>query len=53
MFQEFKINNLEQFPKDLDALLNQQREIINNITANDETSYKKVLKPLQDLYRDR
>ena len=49
MFQEFKINNLEQFPQDLDALLNQQREIINNITANDETSYEKVLKPLQDL----
>jgi len=49
MFQEFKINNLEQFPKDLDALLNQQRAIINNITANNETSYEKVLKPLQDL----
>ena len=49
MFQEFKITNLEQFPQDLDALLNQQREIINNITANDEISYKKVLKPLQDL----
>ena len=28
MFQEFKINNLEQFPQDLDALLNQQRAII-------------------------
>lgn len=49
MFQEFKINNLEQFPQDLDALLNHQREIINNITTNDETSYEKVLKPLQDL----
>ena len=49
MFQEFKINNLEQFPQDLDALLNHQREIINNITTNDEISYEKVLKPLQDL----
>jgi len=49
MFQEFKINNLEQFPQDLDDLLNHQREIINNITTNDETSYEKVLKPLQDL----
>jgi len=49
MFQEFKINNLEQFPQDLDALLNHQREIINNITTNDERSYEKVLKPLQDL----
>ena len=49
MFKEFKINNLEQFPQDLDALLNHQREIINNITTNDERSYEKVLKPLQDL----
>ena len=49
MFQEFKITNLEQFPQDLNALLNQQRAIINNITANNETSYEKVLKPLQDL----
>ena len=49
MFQEFKITNLEQFPQDLDALLNHQREIINNITTNDERSYEKVLKPLQDL----
>ncbi|MCW8821768.1 MAG: M3 family peptidase, partial [Sulfurovum sp.] len=49
MFQKFKINNLEQFPQNLDVLLNQQREIIHNITTNDETSYEKVLKPLQDL----
>jgi len=49
MFQEFKIDNLEQFPQDLDALLNKQREIIKDITQNNETSYEKVLKPLQDL----
>ncbi|MEA2047822.1 MAG: M3 family metallopeptidase [Campylobacterota bacterium] len=49
MFQEFKINNLEQFPQDLDTLLNKQREIINDITTNDEKSYETVLKPLQDL----
>ena len=49
MFQEFKIDNLEQFPKELDALLNRQREIIKDITENNETSYEKVLKPLQDL----
>ncbi len=49
MFQEFKINNLEQFPKDLDTLLNQQREIINEITDNAENNYENVLKPLQDL----
>ena len=49
MFQEFKINNLEKFPKDLDTLLNQQREIINEITTNTKISYAEVLKPLQDL----
>jgi len=49
MFQEFKIDNLEQFPQDLDMLLNRQREIISDITANDDISYEKVLKPLQDL----
>jgi len=49
MFQEFKINNLEQFPQDLEKLLNQQRTVINNITTSNNTSYEKVLKPLQDL----
>lgn len=49
MFQEFKIHDLEQFPKELETLLNQQRETIKEITASDETSYERVLKPLQDL----
>ena len=49
MFQKFKIDNLEQFPKNLDALLNRQRETINEITTNAEINYEKVLKPLQDL----
>jgi oligopeptidase A len=49
MFQEFKLTNLEQFPNELETLLNQQRETINTITTSDETSYEKVLKPLQDL----
>ena len=49
MFQKFKIDNLEQFPKNLDALLNRQRETINDITTNAEINYEKVLKPLQDL----
>jgi len=49
MFQEFKIDNLEQFPKELERLLNQQRETINEITASNEISYERVLKPLQDL----
>jgi len=49
MFQEFKIDNLNRFPKDLDRLLNKQRKIINTITHNEESAYEKILKPLQDL----
>jgi len=49
MFQNFHIDNLENFPKELDSLLNKQRSIIDNITKSDDTSYDKVLKPLQDL----
>ncbi|NKQ39971.1 MAG: M3 family metallopeptidase [Sulfurovum sp.] len=49
MFQNFHINNLENFPKELGSLLDKQRNTINNITKSPETSYEKVLKPLQDL----
>jgi len=49
MFQNFHIDNLEDFPKTLDALLNQQRTIIDKITKSKDTSYAQVLKPLQDL----
>ncbi|TNF44580.1 MAG: M3 family peptidase [Epsilonproteobacteria bacterium] len=49
MFQEFKIDNLAQFSHDLNILLDQQREIISDITKSDEISYEKILKPLQDL----
>ncbi len=49
MFQNFHLDNLENFPKELDTLLNQQRTIIEGITKSNDTSYDKVLKPLQDL----
>ncbi len=49
MFQEFKINDLKQFPQELEKLLNQQRAVINTITTSNDTSYEKILKPLQDL----
>ncbi|HIP52227.1 MAG TPA: M3 family peptidase [Campylobacterales bacterium] len=48
-FQEFKIDKLEQFPKDLEAMLASQLESIDAITTSDETSYALVIKPLQDL----
>ena len=44
MFQEFKINNLEQFPQDLDILLNQQRE--KALSSNRGRGQK--IKPTQD-----
>jgi len=49
MFQTFHIENLETFPKALEKLLERQRKEIDGITKNSETSYHKVLKPLQDL----
>ena len=49
MFQNFHIDNLENFPKELDRLLNAQRKVISNITKNSENTYAAVLKPLQDL----
>ncbi len=49
MFQNFQLNNLANFPKELDNLLNEQRSIIDTITKSNDTSYDKVLKPLQDL----
>ncbi|PHS33345.1 MAG: peptidase M3 [Sulfurovum sp.] len=49
MFQNFHIENLENFPKELNTLLNKQRTIINDITKSDDLDYNKVLKPLQDL----
>ncbi|MBU1669183.1 M3 family metallopeptidase [bacterium] len=48
-FQEFKIKDLEQFPKDLEKLLSNQLATIERITQSDDYSYEGVLKPLQDL----
>ncbi len=49
MFQNFQLDNLENFPKALDTLLNAQRTIIKDITDSNDNTYEKVLKPLQDL----
>jgi oligopeptidase A len=49
MFQAFKIDHLEHFPKDLEKLLDRQRTVIKNITESKDTEYVKVLKPMQDL----
>ena len=49
MFQEFQINELENFPQELETLLQSQRTVINDITKNATPTYSEVLKPLQDL----
>lgn len=49
MFQNFHLDNLDTFPKELDTLLNAQRSVINEVTHSKDTDYEKVLKPLQDL----
>jgi oligopeptidase A len=49
MFQNFHIDNLDTFPKKLNDLLDTQRKVIKDITNSTESSYEKVLKPLQDL----
>jgi len=49
MFQTFKIDHLEKFSASLESLLDKQRETIKRITHSKDTTYEKVLKPLQDL----
>ena len=49
MFQTFQIDNLEDFPTRLEALLNDQRQKIDTITRSAPATYEDVLKPLQDL----
>ena len=49
MFQNFQLDNLDNFPKTLETLLNEQRTIIKDITDSNDNTYEKVLKPLQDL----
>ncbi|SFV59597.1 Oligopeptidase A [hydrothermal vent metagenome] len=48
-FQEFKIDNLEEFPKQLEQLLANQLETIDNLTKSSDTCYESILKPFQDL----
>ncbi len=48
-FQEFKIDNLETFPNELERLLASQLATINELSSNDDYSYQGVIKPMQDL----
>jgi len=49
MFVEFKLDNLDTFPKRLETLLDNQLSQIDTITHSSESSYEQVSKPLQDL----
>jgi len=49
MFQEFKIDELESFPKRLDELLNRQRVVIDSIAGKASNGFQDTLKILQDL----
>ena len=48
-FQEFKIDNLEEFPKALEVMLASQLERIDSIVKSDDENYEQVMNPLQDL----
>ena len=48
-FIEFKLDNLEEFPEELNTLLERQLETIDNIVDSSKSSYRDVLKPIQDL----
>ncbi len=49
MFAEFKIENLENFPKQLEELIEKQLEEVEEIASLDNATYDSVSKPLQDL----
>ncbi len=48
-FQTFKIDNLDQFPQDLEQLLNHQLATIKQLSTGDALTYHEILKPMQDL----
>jgi len=48
-FTEFKLENLEEFPKKLENILEEQLKTIEEISSSSKNSYIDVLKPLQDL----
>ncbi len=48
-FKEFKLDNLEKFPQELETLLERQLKTIDNIVDSSSSSYRDVLKPIQDL----
>ena len=48
-FVEFRLDDLDNFPKELETLLERQLGDIENIVNSSNSSYMDILKPLQDL----
>ena len=53
MFAKFRLENLEDFPKKLDALLMRQKERIDALAQSENDDYEAVLKPMEDLDEER
>jgi len=49
MFAKFEIKDIENFPKDLEKLINTQHQKINKLIANPSDDYDDILKPMQDM----
>ena len=49
MFQHFQIENLQDFPQELQTLLEKQTQEIEALIASPHQSYEQIMKPLQSL----
>jgi len=49
MFVEFKLENIETYPKRLEALLDDQLAQIDTITQSSDESYEGIMRPLEEL----
>jgi len=49
MFANIELNDIENFPKALDNLLNKQRQNIQNLIDNSSDEFDTILKPMQEM----
>jgi len=49
MFANIELNDIENFPKALDNLLNKQRQNIQNLIDNPSDEFDTILKPMQEM----
>ncbi len=53
MFKTFQIDNLENFPKELEKLLENQKESIDKLLNQKEHNYQNIMKTLEDMDEER